>query len=305
MLARHLQYFLAVAQHHSFTRAAAALHVSQPALSQQVRQLEESLGAQLFDRSGRATRLTDAGEVYLRYAKRAEQELLEARRAIHDVGDLSRGSLRVAVTPTFTTYLIGPLVEAFHARYPNITLNLREIAQERMEELLQADELDVGIAFDEVHNQDIDSRPLLVETLALVVGRAHPLATARSIGPQALNDESLILLSAEFATREQIERYCRQHGIRPRVQMEANAIGAVIEVVRRTTLSTLLPANLAQAHDDLVAIALDPLRLQRTAVLMQRRGAYQSAAARAFIEVATSVAARLETGDSAADTQLS
>lgn len=305
MLARHLQYFLAVAQHHSFTRAAAALHVSQPALSQQVKQLEESLGAQLFDRSGRATRLTDAGEVYLRYAKRAEQELLEARRAIHDVGDLSRGALRVAVTPTFTTYLIGPLVEAFHARYPNITLNLREIAQERMEELLQADELDVGIAFDEVHNQDIDSRPLLVETLALVVGRAHPLATARSIGPQALNDESLILLSAEFATREQIERYCRQHGIRPQVRMEANAIGAVIEVVRRTTLSTLLPANLAQAHDDLTAIALDPLRLQRTAVLMQRRGAYQSAAARAFIEVATSVAARLERGDSAADVQLS
>ena len=305
MLARHLQYFLAVAQHHSFTRAAAALHVSQPALSQQVKQLEESLGAQLFDRSGRATRLTDAGEVYLRYAKRAEQELLEARRAIHDVGDLSRGSLRVAVTPTFTSYLIGPLVEAFHARYPNITLNLREIAQERMEELLQADELDVGIAFDEVHSQDIDSRPLLVETLALVVGRAHPLATARSIGPQALNDESLILLSAEFATREQIERYCRQHGIRPQVRMEANAIGAVIEVVRRTTLSTLLPANLAQAHDDLTAIALDPLRLQRTAVLMQRRGAYQSAAARAFIEVATSVAARLERGDSAADVQLS
>ncbi|QXH55115.1 transcriptional regulator CynR [Pseudomonas maumuensis] len=305
MLARHLQYFLAVAQHHSFTRAAAALHVSQPALSQQVRQLEESLGAQLFDRSGRATRLTDAGEVYLRYAKRAEQELLEARRAIHDVGDLSRGSLRVAVTPTFTTYLIGPLVEAFHARYPHITLNLREIAQERMEELLQADELDVGIAFDEVHSQDIDSRPLLVETLALVVGRAHPLATARSIGPQALNDESLILLSAEFATREQIERYCRQHGIQPKVRMEANAIGAVTEVVRRTTLSTLLPATLAQAHDDLTAIALDPLRLQRTAVLMQRRGAYQSAAAQAFIEVATAVAARLETGDSAAEIQLS
>ncbi|WP_248920769.1 transcriptional regulator CynR [Pseudomonas entomophila] len=293
MLARHIQYFLAVAQHHSFTRAAAALHVSQPALSQQVRQLEESLGAQLFDRSGRTTRLTDVGEVYLRYARRAEQELLEARRAIHDVGDLSRGSLRVAVTPTFTTYLVGPLIEAFHARYPNITLNLREIAQEHMEALLLADELDVGIAFDELHTQDIDTYPLLVETLALVVGSRHPLAKSSAIGAQALNDESMILLSAEFATREQIERYCRQHGIRPQVRMEANAIGAVIEVVRRTTLSTLLPATLAQAHDDLVAIALDPLRLQRTAVLMQRKGVYQSAAAQAFITLAKAVAAQL------------
>ncbi|MBA6066263.1 transcriptional regulator CynR [Pseudomonas mosselii] len=296
MLARHIQYFLAVAQHHSFTRAAAALHVSQPALSQQVRQLEESLGAQLFDRSGRTTRLTDAGEVYLRYAKRASQELQEARRAIHDVGDLSRGSLRVAVTPTFTSYLIGPLVEAFHGRYPNITLNLSEIAQERMEQMLQLDELDVGIAFDERHAQDIDTSPLLVETLALVVGSQHPLAQASAIGPQALNDESMILLSAEFATREQIERYCRQHGIRPQVLMEANAIGAVIEVVRRTTLSTLLPANIVLAHDDLAAIALDPLRLQRTAVLMQRRGVYQTAAARAFLALAKEVAAQLEHG---------
>ncbi|MDH1629885.1 transcriptional regulator CynR [Pseudomonas mosselii] len=296
MLARHIQYFLAVAQHHSFTRAAAALHVSQPALSQQVRLLEESLGAQLFDRSGRTTRLTDAGEVYLRYAKRASQELQEARRAIHDVGDLSRGSLRVAVTPTFTSYLVGPLVEAFHGRYPNITLNLSEIAQERMEQMLQLDELDVGIAFDERHAQDIDTYPLLVETLALVVGNQHPLAQASAIGPQALNDESMILLSAEFATREQIERYCRQHGIRPQVMMEANAIGAVIEVVRRTTLSTLLPANIVLAHDDLAAIALDPLRLQRTAVLMQRRGVYQTAAARAFLALAKEVAAQLEHG---------
>ncbi|QHG65529.1 transcriptional regulator CynR [Pseudomonas putida] len=293
MLARHIQYFLAVAAHHSFTKAATALHVSQPALSQQVRQLEESLGAQLFDRSGRTTRLTDAGEVYLAYARRAAQELEEARRAIHDVSDLSRGSLRVAVTPTFTTYLVGPLVEAFHNRYGNITLNVREMSQERMETLLLADELDVGIAFEGTQAQDIEASPLLVETLALVVNRRHPLAQATSIGLEALSAESLVLLSGEFATREQIDRFCQQHGIHPQVRMEANTISAVTEIVRRTTLSTLLPATIALAHDDLAAIALDPVRLQRTAVLMQRKGAYQSAAARVFVEMATQVAAQL------------
>jgi len=294
MLARHIQYFLAVAQHHSFTRAATALHVSQPALSQQVRQLEESLGAQLFDRSGRSTRLTDAGEVYLRYARRAAQELEEAKRAIHDVSDLSRGSLRVAVTPTFTTYLVGPLVEAFHGRYGNITLNVREMSQERMEAMLLADELDVGIAFEDVQAQDIEASPLLVETLALVVNRRHPLAKAASIGLEALSAESLVLLSGEFATREQIDHYCQQHGLHPQVRMEANTISAVIEIVRRTSLSTLLPATIALANEDLVAIALQPVRLQRTAVLMQRRGGYQRATARAFIELAAEVAAQLE-----------
>ncbi|AVD82979.1 transcriptional regulator CynR [Pseudomonas sp. SWI6] len=296
MLARHIQYFLAVAEHLSFTRAAAALHVSQPALSQQVRQLEESLGAQLFDRSGRTTRLTDAGEVYLRYARRAAQELQEAKRAIHDVSDLSRGSLRVAVTPTFTTYLVGPLVEAFHSRYPSITLDVRELSQERMEELLVADLLDVGIAFEDVQAHDVEARPLLVETLALVVNERHSLATARSIGLEALSAQSLVLLSPEFATREQIDRFCQQHVIQPQVRMEANTISAVIEIVRRTTLSTLLPANIALAHEGLVAIALEPVRLQRTAALVRRKGAYQSAAVRVFIEVAMAVATRLEGG---------
>ncbi|AVE04780.1 transcriptional regulator CynR [Pseudomonas palleroniana] len=294
MLARHIQYFLAVAQHAGFTKAAEALHVSQPALSQQIRQLEESLGAQLFDRSGRKTRLTDAGEVYQRYALRAAQELQQGQRAIHDVGDLSRGSLRIAFTPTFTTYLVGPLMEAFHRRYPNITLSLHEVAQEALERQLLADELDVGIAFDEVHAQDIEATPLLVETLALVVGCQHPLAGERTIGLPALNAESLILLSQAFATREQIDRYFNQHGIRPRVVMEANVIGTLIEGVRRTTLSTLLPAAIARAHPGLIAIELGPQRLQRTAVLMQRKGVYPSAAARAFREVAEEVASALE-----------
>ena len=96
MLLRHIHYFLAVAEHRGFTRAATALHVSQPALSQQIRQLEESLGAQLFDRSGRHIQLTDAGEAWLGYAKNALRSLEEGKRAIHDVEDLSLVAYRAA-----------------------------------------------------------------------------------------------------------------------------------------------------------------------------------------------------------------
>jgi len=286
MLLRHIHYFLAVAEHRSFTRAAAALHVSQPALSQQIRQLEETLGAQLFDRTGRVTRLTDAGDVYFRYARQALHDLAEGRRAIHDVQDLSRGSLRIAVTPTFTSYLVGPLVEAFHGRYPDVSLSVREMSQERIEALLVDDELDVGIAFEEVQTADIEAQTLLVETLALVVNHEHALAGKRKAGLRALHDAPLVLLTAEFATRVQIDRYFREHDVRPRVLMEANSLGAVIEIVRRTNLATLLPATIATGHDDLVAVALDPAVLRRTAVLLQRKGAYRSAAARAFVELA-------------------
>jgi len=286
MLLRHIHYFLAVADHLSFTRAASALYVSQPALSQQIKQLEETLGAPLFDRSGRKIRLTGAGEVYMRYARYALRDLEEGRRAIHDVEDLSRGALRISITPTFTTYLIGPLIKIFHQRYPNITVNVQEMSQERMEGRLVEGDFDVGIAFDEVNSDDIESQALLTETLALVVRQDHPLARKSTISLQSLNDLSLALLSTEFVTREQIDRCCRQHDVKPRVLMEANSLSAVIEIIRHTQLATLLPANIAINRGELTAITIDPPLLQRTAVLLQRKGAYQTAAAKAFCALA-------------------
>ena len=286
MLSRCINYFLAVAEHRSFTRAATALYVSQPALSQQIRRLEESLGTQLFDRTGRVTCLTDAGEVYFRFARRAQQDLEEGKRAIHDVVDLSCGSLRVAITPTFTTYLVGPLIESFHDLYPNVTMTIREMPQVQMETLLVDNELEVGIAFDEVRSLDIETQPLVSEVLAVVVNRNHRLAQCRMTGVDVLNEESMVLLTSEFVTRAQIDRYFRQNRIRPRIQMEANSLGTVIEIVQRTDLATMLPASIAINRDDLVAIELTPSELRRTAALLRRKGAYQTMATRAFIELA-------------------
>src|SRR3984893_15008752 len=147
MLLRPVRYFPALARDRNFTRAAEALHVSQPTLSQQIRQLEDSLRVQLLDRSGRTIQLTDAGAAYVRYAQRALQDLEAGSRAIHDVQELSRGSLRLAMTPTFTAYLVRPLLEEHNCRYPNITLNILEMPQERMEALLNEDALDAGLEF--------------------------------------------------------------------------------------------------------------------------------------------------------------
>ena len=96
---RSLQYLIAIAEHGSYSRAAEALHVSQPTMSQQIKQLEASLKSPLFNRSGRTVRLTDAGEIFLRHAHRARGELDAGRRAIHAVHNLSRGSLRLGWTP--------------------------------------------------------------------------------------------------------------------------------------------------------------------------------------------------------------
>jgi LysR family cyn operon transcriptional activator len=287
MLLRHIRYFLAVAEHRNFTRAAEALHVSQPTLSQQIRQLEDTLRVQLLDRSGRAIQLTDAGAAYVRYAQRALQDLEAGRRAIHDVQELSRGSLRLAMTPTFTAYLIGPLLEKYNRRHPNIALNILEMPQDRMEALLNEDALDIGIAFSDTQSPDIETQVLFVEVLAVVVGKSHPYAKKRApLTLREFESEALVLLNEEFATRHYIDRYCRQHGIAPRIAMEVNSISAITEIVRRSTLATLLPAAIAREHGELRLVDLEPALPQRTAALLLCKDAYRSAAARAFIALA-------------------
>ncbi|MFQ9621397.1 MAG: transcriptional regulator CynR [Enterobacteriaceae bacterium] len=295
MLPRHLNYFIAVAEHGGFTRAAAILHVSQPALSQQIRQLEETLGVRLFDRSGRNTCLTDAGKVWLIYARRALRELAEGQRALHDVDDLQRGTLRVAMMPTFTHYFMGPLVASFYQRYPNITLDIQELAQNRMETLLLNDELDIGIAFDGSDSRDIVSQPLLSETLALVVGRSS------SGGDPPCGADG----AQSGVTDSAKQRFCYSRANRSRLPTArystesadgGQPISAVLTVVEHTSLATLLPAAIVQGRDDLTAIELAPSLLERTACLIQRKGAWQSAATREFILMAHQAASILSAG---------
>ncbi|NWD67930.1 transcriptional regulator CynR [Pseudomonas gingeri] len=286
MLLRHIRYLLAVADHRNFTRAAEALHVSQPTLSQQIRQLEDSLGAALFDRSGRSIRLTDAGEAYVRFARLALQDLEAGKRAMHDVQDLSRGSLRLAMTPTFTAYLIAPLLHRFNSLYPGITLSVEEMTQDRLEAALAEDRLDIGIAFTGMHLADIQGEALFSETLSLMVGSIHPQAAGKALGARDLEQQSLVLLSQDFATRQHIDLYCRQHGIVPRIAIEANSISAIVELVRRGQLATILPAAIAVEHSGLAALALTPALPQRTVALLSRKGAWRSAACQAFAALA-------------------
>ncbi|MFE5290076.1 transcriptional regulator CynR [Nocardia sp. NPDC056611] len=282
---RHLRYLLAVAEHGNFTRAAEDLHLSQPTLSQQIRQLERLVGVPLLDRTGRSVRLTDAGAVYAEHARRALRELTAADRAVHDVEDLARGTLRLAVTPTFTPYLVGPLIAEFRAGHPGITLEVSENAQEAMESAILADDIDLGIAFLGTTSPGVEATPLFEEDLSLVVGE-H--SAARSPLPIAgLGDAELALLSRDFATRGHIDDYLRAHAVTPRIAVQANAVQSVIEIVRRTALATVLPPAIAAAYPGLRAIDLDPPMPTRTVALLRRDQAYRTAATRAFTQLTT------------------
>ena len=295
MLVRPLRYLKAVADHGSFTRAAAALHVSQPALSQQIRELEERMGVQLLDRSGRTVRPTDVGEAYLRHVRRALDELEVGGRAIRDVQDLSSGTLRLGFTPSFAIYLLGPLIRRYRDRFPGIVLTITEMAQEEMELALGADALDLGLAFSDVLADDVEWLQLHTERLSLIVGQEHPAANGdREMDAAALAAEPLALLGPTFATRGVVDRYLRRNGVHPHVVVEANSIAAIVEIVRLAGLATILPEPVAQEQRGLCIVGLTPAIDSRRVALLQRRSGYRSAASRAFVAVAQDYAKAIQ-----------
>lgn len=288
---RSIRYLMAVAEHHSFTRAAEVLYVSQPTLSQQIKQLEDLLDVQLLDRSGRNVRLTAAGEVYLQHARRALGELDAAKRAIHELHDLSRGSLRLGMTP-ITDYLATPLLDQFNARYPSITVSTLEMPQNDIETALSEDRVDIGIAFgsassSEVFSEEIDTHIMFIETLNLTVGNDHPLAReTKPLSGKVLEDEPLVLFHTDYALRRHIDQYCQEHGITPNIVMEATSLSVIIEMVRLGRLATILPDTIACAQHGLNSVTLAPGLPRHTISLICRKGAYKSPACQAFGELA-------------------
>jgi LysR family cyn operon transcriptional activator len=219
----------------------------------------------------------------MHYAKLALRDIDSGTRAIHDVAELSRGRLRIAATPTFTPYLTVVAIDHFNREHPGITIDLHEITQAQIEAMLGEDEVDLGIGFERARSAEVESRRLFSETLSLVVGAGHPRAECRDGLPgEVLESEPLILLNGKFATRRHIDDYCHSLGITPNVVIDANSIGVILEIVRRGRLATILPDRIDLTHSGLRPVALTPSLPVREAVLLWRKGAYRSAASKAF-----------------------
>jgi LysR family transcriptional regulator, cyn operon transcriptional activator len=286
---RAIRYLIAVAEHGSFTRAAEVLYVSQPTLSQQIKQLEDLLDVQLLDRSGRTVRLTAAGEVYMHHAKRAMGELDVAKRAIHDLQGLTRGVLRLGMTP-ITDYLATSLLEQFSARYPGIMIKTFEMPQDAIVAALGKD-LDIGIAFSSTlsmqsSSEEIDTHVLFVESLCVAVGHSHPLhGSTDSVSKHTLEEIPLILLSADYALRRHIDLFCQEQGITPLVAMDASSLSVIIEMVRLGRLATIIPQMIADERHGLHAVRLIPDLPHHTVCMICRRGTHKSPACSAFVEL--------------------
>lgn len=289
---RSLEYLMAIAKFGSFTKAAEAVYVSQPTLSQQIKLLEESVGTPLLDRSGKTVQLTSAGEIYIQYVKRAWSELNSGSRAVHEVKDLSRGSLRVGWTP-ITDYLTCSLLENFYNLYPDITLSTLEMPQSNIETALSESKIDIGIVFSNqlpkiTDSANIETTLLFEEPLCLAVGNTHPLAGQidHVINTYDLAKESLVLLNSEFALRDHIDKYCIENAIMPHIAIETNSLSVIIEMIQLGILSTILPVSIVEKQSGLYPIEIHPALPHKEITMISKKGVYKAPACLAFTKLA-------------------
>jgi LysR family cyn operon transcriptional activator len=291
---RSLRYLLAVAKHSSFTRAAESMFVSQPALSQQIKQLEAQVGVQLLERSGRNVHLTDAGEIYVHHVERALAEINSAAQALDDLSDLTRGSLNLGLTP-ITDYLTVSLIRDFITKYPRISLNTIEMTQQQIEEAVLQDQVNLGVIFSDsfslsTRSADLETYTLLTDSLVLATASSAHLITdpngCLNLGELDLVRHPLALLNSQFEMRKQIDVYFSDHAITPNVTLESNSLGVIIEVVRSGELHTILPASIVASLRGLTPLEVSPPLPKHTATIIIRKSAYQSQACSAFLKLA-------------------
>lgn len=286
---RQLQYFLGVAETLQFTRAAEKLFVTQPTLSHQIAQLESHIGTPLFDRIGKAIRLTEAGRLFRTHATRAIKELEAGQTALAELEGLVRGTLTIGVIQSFSRTLLPPILGEFLSGYPNIRLRVEEMTAPTIEHRLAEGSLDLGIAFAPSGMEDIEVEPILEERLLLVVGQNHPLARRRNLRLAELDRQPMALLGTDFSTRRLIDGYFAEAGVQVDPVCETNSIEVMLGAVMQSRLATIIPENALSRNNTMKNIRVlflrDPVPVRISALLWPRHS-FRTVAARTFARMA-------------------
>jgi len=242
---RDLRYFVAVAQHGNFSRAAEQLAVSQPALSEQVRKLEDELGAALFQRTSRGATLTDAGEAFLPRARAVLAEADAAADSVRMVTSGVAGTLTLGFIDSAALALLPPLIRRFTERYPNVKLRLRELGTQQQLEALAGGAIDVGIVRGPVRGEGVSGRRLATEPLLIALPTNHPLARQSAIALADLRDEGFVTYPAErhAGLYDEMLRLCHAAGFEPRIVQEANEISTICAIVAAGLGVAVVPSS--------------------------------------------------------------
>ena len=227
----HLRVFARVAEEGGFTRAAQALRLSQPAVSKAVRELERQTGVPLFERAGRATRLTDPGEALFARARELFAVERSAEEELRALRGLSGGVLRVGASTTVATYLLFPYLARFREANPGVELRVASANTRAIARALLERRLDVALVEGPVRHARIEVVPWREDELVLITPPTHRLAAKRSIELRALSGEPLIVREPGSGTRRVAERALAAHDVSPSVTLQLGSTEAIKQAV--------------------------------------------------------------------------
>ncbi len=253
---RHLRYFLAVEEAGSFSRAADRLGISQPNVSQQMRDLEVSLHVSLFQRKGRRILLTANGQIFAKHARAILRQVENVLQEIATEPGQMRGSLHLGVVPILNFALMPQLLGKFATEHPGISLNVEEISSTEIETALEEGRMDVGLGFLTRHSPNLRYERLCTDQFALIVHKSHRWARRRAVEVSELHQERILQLPDTFVMRRMSDAICREHQVRPRTVAEINAIETLLRSLAPLNAAALMPKIALHGAAHLTAIPL-------------------------------------------------
>lgn len=267
---RQLRAFLAVAGHRHFRRAAEQIHLTQPAVSRHIAELEAELGVRLFDRNTREVVPTEAGRYLQSAVERVLDELEGVLAHVHSESERRHGKVRVAAAPTPSAELMPRCIAECARDYPELTLHLRDLTQTQVLDSVRGGEVDFGVAIDPPASAEFERETIMHDPFWLVCHRDHPLARMARVPWKKLQGERLVLLDYSSGSRRLIDQALTERGIEVEVMQQTSHTHTAFRMVEAGLGSSVTPGLSLPDSPLLVCRPLTPT-VRRAITLIRRR----------------------------------
>ncbi len=282
---RQLRYFVKAAELLNFTEASRVCFVTQGTLSQQLKQLEIDLDTVLFDRIGNRVQLTDAGKLFLPYARLTLQNAESGQNVLDDYKELKTGELHIGATYALASRLTAAII-VFSEKYPDVKVFVEFGTSEGLLQKLKEGHLDFILSFSQAGKSDnIQSVRLFESPLVLIVSETHPWAEMEEVNVRQLSMLPLALPSQGFSTRSHIDHVFAELQFKPNTKIEMNDIGALLELVKTGRWATILTLAAAGKQKKLRSIPFGSKEMSRQATLSWPKDVYRKKASIIFTEL--------------------
>jgi len=283
---RQLKVFEAVARHLSFTRAAEELHLSQPAVSMQVKQMENTVGLPLFEQTGKRIHLTEAGELMRHYSRVIAEDLLEAEQALEELKGIEGGRLQISVAST-VNYFATRLLSEFCGRHPGVRVVLDVSNRESLLHQLEENTTDIVLMGKPPDTLEVSAEAFMDNPLVVIAPADHPLAKRRKIPLARLREETFLMREHGSGTRIAMERFFADQGLAPSSSIEMTSNEAIKQSVQAGLGLGIVSVHTVELElevNRLVILNVESFPIMRRWYLVHRKGKRLSAAATAFKE---------------------